>query len=307
MADLNPKALARAGRKAPQARLTSNLEDVLADPEVEAVVLATPVKDHHTHVMQALRAGKHVFVEKPLSSNSTQGREMADEASARNRLLMVGHTFIYNSVVREVKRLITSGELGDIYYAVFQRLNLGRVRQDVNVLWNLAPHDFSIMDYWFGGEPDSITARGATFLQPGIEDVAFVHLTFPGGLACHFHLSWLDPNKVRRVTVVGSKKMIVYDDTSAEARLQVYDCGIDKRQLDYQMGSYENFGQWQLIRRAGDLWIPRVDFHEPLEVEASHFVDCVRNGVPCLSDARAGLRIVELLERAQASMRGAAA
>jgi predicted dehydrogenase len=213
---------------------------------------------------------------------------------------MVGHTFLFNDAVRWVKDYIDKGELGEIYYAYFQRLNLGRVRQDVDALWNLAPHDISIALYWFGEKPEQVTSHGVSFLQPGIDDVSFLSMRFPSGRFAHIHVSWLDPSKTRQAVIVGSNKMVLYDDTSPDMRIVVYDKGIDRKRLDAEMGEFSTFDQFQLVQRAGDIWIPRVGFREPLQLEAQHFVECVREGKRPLTDAQNGLDVVETLARAQA-------
>jgi predicted dehydrogenase len=215
---------------------------------------------------------------------------------------MVGHVFLYNAAVQKVKEYIDSGELGDIYYIYSQRLNLGRVRQDANAMWNFAPHDISIMCYWLDAQPEQVVARGYSYLQPGLEDVVFMSLDFPGGVGANVHISWLDPNKVRRMTVVGSKKMVVYDDVNANARISLYDKGVTKQQTGDSLGKYETYGEFQLLIRAGDVYVPRLDFAEPLKMECQHFVDCIQSGQPPLSDGAEGLRVVRTLEAAQRSM-----
>ena len=215
---------------------------------------------------------------------------------------MVGHTFEYNPAVQKVKEYIKGGDLGEVYYIYSQRLNLGQVRRDVNVFWNLAPHDISIVLCWLEEEPESVSAKGVTVLQKGIEDVVFLHMKFPGGRSAHIHTSWLDPNKVRRMTVVGSKKMVVYDDTLADARVQLFDKGVDRKNLSQNLGEYDDFGKFQLIQRAGDLLIPKVDATEPLRVECAHFVECVASGKKPQTDGANGLRVVKILEAGQASL-----
>ena len=214
---------------------------------------------------------------------------------------MVGHVFLFNAAVRKVRDYIDSGELGDILYAYSQRLNLGKVRTDVNALWNFAPHDLSILSYWLGAGPERITARGYSYVQPGIEDVVFVTADFPGNIGANIHISWLDPQKVRLMTVVGSRKMVVYDDTNADARVVVYDKGVDTVPAT-GLGTFETFGQFQLLHRAGDVLIPAVDFTEPLLLETQHFVDCIRDGTRPLTDGESGLAVVRALEAAQRSL-----
>ena len=305
MCDARPERLERLGRQYPGTRLTSDFESVLADEAIDAVVLATPVVSHFELAKRALQAGKHLMVEKPLAQTSAQCGELIDLADRAGLTLMVGHVFLYNAAVRRMKEYIDSGELGDVHYVYSQRLNLGQVRHDVNALWNFAPHDLSILMYWLGNDPERVIARGYSYVQPSIEDVVFMTLDFPGGVGANVHISWLDPFKTRQMTVVGSKKMIVYDDVSADARITIYDKGVARtpRARDASPpGSYETFGDFQLLLRAGDVLIPKVDFVEPLKVECQHFVDCVRSGERPMTDGVSGLRVVRVLEAAQASM-----
>jgi predicted dehydrogenase len=286
----------------PTVNLTSSFDDILGDPEIEAVVVALPVSHHYRFTKAALEAGKHVLVEKPLCTNSTEAKELIDIAGEKHLTLMVGHTFEYNAAVAKLKDLIQGGTLGQIYYVYSQRLNLGKVRSDINTMWNLAPHDISIILYCLDCEPVRVSARGLTQLQDNIEDVVFMNLEFEGGVLAHIHNSWLDPNKIRKMTVVGSSKMVVYDDVSADAKIQVYDKGIDKKNISQDMGSYDDFGKFQLIQRAGDLLIPKINFVEPLRLECQHFIECAREGKRPLTDGENGLRVVKVLEAAQKSL-----
>jgi len=297
----------RAQAMFPGLETTADFDSVLSRSDIDAVVLATPAAAHYEQARAALSAGKHVFVEKPLARTAAEARELVELAEAKRRTLMVGHTFVYNDAVRWVKDYIDRGELGEVYYAYFQRLNLGRVRDDVNALWNLAPHDVSIALYWFGESPRRIAAHGVSYLQNGIDDVCFANLYFPSGRFAHVHVSWLDPSKTRRAVIVGSRKMVVYDDTSADARIMVYDKGIDRTHLTTQLEGFETFAEFQLVQRAGDIWIPNLRFREPLQVEAQHFVDCVREGQTPLTDGRNGLEVVRVLEHADAACRAAGA
>jgi len=300
LCDKDRERLEQVGMNYPAARQTDDFGSVLADPAIDAIVLATPVHTHFRLASAALRAGKHTFVEKPLARSSKEARRLVELADAQGLILMVGHVFLYNAAVRQVKAYIDSGELGDIYYIYAQRLNLGIVRQDVNALWNFAPHDISIINYWLDGSPVQVDAHGYAYLQPGIEDVVFMNLEYAGGQAAGVHVSWLDPNKVRRMTVVGSKKMVVYDDVSPDAKIRLYDKGIDKRPNG--LGSYATYGEFQLLRRAGDILIPKLDFTEPLRAECQAFVDAIRTGEPPLADGRNGLAVVEVLEAADRAM-----
>ena len=300
LCDLRADRLAQVARQYPGVKTQTDYAAVLADDEVDAVMIATPVHTHFELAAAALRAGKHVMVEKPLAQTSAQCRKLIALADAHHLTLMVGHVFIYNAAVRKVKEYIQSGELGQIYYVYSQRLNLGIIRQDVNALWNFAPHDISILCYWLDAMPERVIARGYSYIQSGIEDVIFLILDFPGGIGANVHISWLDPNKVRRMIIVGSKKMVVYDDVSADAKIMVYDKGVTKKPNNRpSLGSYESFGEFQLLLRAGDILIPRLNFVEPLKVECQHFVESIRRGQRPITDGYNGLRVVQVLEAAQ--------
>ena len=303
LCDVRPERLEHVGRQYPSAKRQREFDAVLGDPDVDAVVIATPVCTHFELASATLRAGKHVLVEKPLARTSAQCRELIALSEEHGRILMVGHVFLYNAAVRKVKEYIQSGELGQVYYIYSQRLNLGIIRQDVNALWNFGPHDLSILCYWLDAAPERVLAQGYSYIQAGIEDVVFMTLDFPGGVGASVHISWLDPNKVRRMTVVGSEKMVVYDDVSANARIVVYDKGVTKKPNDGpSLGRYESFGEFQLLLRAGDVLIPKLNFVEPLKVECQHFVECVCTGQRPLTDGYHGLRVVEALEAAQRAM-----
>ena len=309
--DSNPARLDYARGRYPAIRLYLSLAALLHDPGVNAVVLATPVESHAELAEQALLAGRHVFVEKPLATSSAACRRLAGLAGEQRLVLMVGHTFLHNDAVRWTKQKIDSGELGDILYLYSRRLNLGQVRQDINVVWNLAPHDVSIMLYLLGERPERVTCAGHSFLRPGVEDVAFLTLEFGPGpntsarRAAHVHVSWLDPHKVREVVVVGSKKMIVYDDVDADHMIRVYDKGVDRVPAgdDPFRQPVESFGEFKLIVRSGDLTIPKIRFAEPLRNEMAHFVECVETGTRPLTDARNGEDVVRVLEAADRSLR----
>ncbi len=304
LCDADAARLQRWAERYPTARAVSDFHRLLEDPSLDAVMLATPVRTHYALARAVLQAGKHVFVEKPLARTTQEARELVQLAESKGLILMVGHVFLYNAAVRQVKAYIDSGELGEIYYIYAQRLNLGIVRQDVNALWNFAPHDISIINYWLGGMPVRVNAHGYAYLQPNIEDVVFLNLEYPGGQAASVHVSWLDPNKVRRMTVVGSKKMVVYDDVSPDAKIRLYDKGVDRKPSN-GLGRYATFGEFQLLLRAGDLLIPKIPFTEPLRAECQAFVDAIRTGIPPLADGRNGLAVVEVLEAAHSAMKAA--
>jgi predicted dehydrogenase len=310
LCDLCTDRLTQFSRQYPEARTTSDYSTVLNDREIDGVVIATPVHTHFELAKRALLAGKHVMVEKPLAQTSAQCQELIALAEPQGLTLMAGHVFIYNPAVRKVKEYIDSGLLGQIYYIYSQRLNLGIIRQDVNALWNFAPHDISIINYWLDTAPVDVVMRGYSYIQPGIEDVVFMTLDYPGGVGANVHISWLDPHKVRRMTIVGSEKMVVYDDVSADARIIIYDKGVTRKHtastppnLDgNSLGRYETFGEFQLLLRAGDVLIPKLDFTEPLKLECQHFIECIRTGQPAITDGYDGLRVVQVLEAAQASL-----
>jgi len=303
LCDAQTNQLNKLGKQYPSAKLQTDFNAVLADPEVDGLIIATPVHTHFALAKAALEAGKHVMVEKPLAQTSEQCLELIALADHGRLTLMAGHIFVYNPAVKRVKEYIDSGELGEIYYIYSQRLNLGIVRRDVNAMWNFAPHDLSILCYWLNATPEHVQAHGYSYLQPGIEDVVFMTMDFPGGVGASVHISWLDPNKVRTITVVGSKKMLVYDDVSADNKITIFDRGITKTPVaGSPLGTHESFGEFQLLLRAGDVVIPKIDFVEPLKLELQHFATCIQTGEPCLTDGRAGLRVVEILEAAEKSL-----
>jgi predicted dehydrogenase len=302
--DSRPDALHRAATRAPHVRRSLALEDVLSDESVSALVVATPVASHCAVAMAALKAGKHVLVEKPLAATVAEAESLCATAREAQRQLMVGHTFLYNGAVRRIRDMIADGDLGEIRYILCQRLNLGIIRDDVDALWNLAPHDISMLDYWIDRPVTDAAAVGHSFLQPGIADVVFAHLTFEGGIAGHIHVSWLDPIKVRRVTLVGSRRMLVYDDVATDNRIAVYDKGIDIENLGSSLGEYSTYAEHRLKVRAGDAWLPRIEYPEPLAVEMNEFADCILEDRPALTDGANGLRVVQILERINSQMTG---
>jgi len=267
----------------------------LFDLELDAVVIATPPATHHAIARDCLEHGLHVLVEKPITLNSDDAIDLIRVAEANDRVLMVGHTFEYNPAVLKIKDLMDAGEIGQVYYIYSNRVNLGRVQRDVNVLWSIAPHDISILIYLLGALPLQVSARGATYLSEGIEDVVFITLAFPNNVLAHVHASWLDPGKVRRMTVVGSRKMVVYDDVDSEAKIKIYDKGV------YRKGD-PVFGEFQFRLHSGDIFIPKIDMSEPLQVECQHFLDCIRTGQQPRSDGESGRRVVRVLEAAQESL-----
>jgi predicted dehydrogenase len=288
-------------RFCPEARLVSDPKSVAADRNVDAVAISTPIRTHYDLGRLFLEAGKHVFIEKPLAASARECQKLIDLAEAAKRVLMVGHVFEFNPAVRRVKEYLDAGELGRLFYVYSQRVNLGRIQHDVNALWSFAPHDISIMNYWLGQEAVRVSARGFSYLSSGVEDVVFVTLEYPGGIGVNLHLAWLDPRKIRLMTIVGSKKMLVYDDVSLDAKIQLYDKGIAG--LHDFLESPETYAEFQFQIRAGDVVIPNLHFSEPLQNECRHFVECVETGNRPLSDGQSGLRVVRVLEAAERSLR----
>ena len=279
-------------------------ENLLLNGEfnVDAVVIATPAHTHFLLAKKFLEQGKHVFIEKPIASSTQECKTLIELANEKSLTLMVGHVFEYNASVKKIKELISNGELGDIYYITSERLNLGRVRQDVNALWNLAPHDISIINYWLEEEPKSISAQGVAYIQKDIQDVSFLTMRYPSNVMAHVHVSWLHPLKTRAMVVVGSKKMLVYDDTSADAKIRIYDKGITRQSINTNLGEFDTFAQFQLIHRAGDVLIPHFDFPEPILEEMKDLAQSIQTGSPPIADGYSGLRVVKVLESAQKSL-----
>jgi len=299
LCDLEEVRLEKMRRQYPGIRISRSPDDVLTAPEIDAVVIAIPAALHYKYAKKALLAGKHLLVEKPLAMTAKEAEELCDLAKAKGKVLMVGHTFLFNAAVLKAKQYIDSGELGEVYYILSQRLNLGRVRQDVNAMWNLAPHDISIILYWLGEEPSNVGAKGLTFLQEGIEDVVFLDLSFPSGRAAHIHVSWLHPQKTRQMIIVGSKKMLVYDDVSSDAKVVVYDKGIEKTRIPRELPDVHSFAEFQLTNRLGDIYIPNIDFKEPLNLECQHFIECIISGNKPISDGENGRKVTDILQKAQ--------
>lgn len=294
IADLDEKRLRQVGLLYPNALKTTDHRDIILDDDIQAVVVATPMSTHHRLGSEVLEAGKHLFLEKPMATNSEDCRRLNAMAAARNLKIMVGHTFVYTPAVRKIKALMDSGELGDVYYVNISRVNLGIFQQDANVVWDLAPHDVAMLNYLFQADPVSVSANGRCYVQrdKGIEDVAFVTLEYPGGRLAHIHVSWLDPNKIRTCTFVGSRKMLVYDDVSPSEKIRVYDKGVDVQP------HYQDYGEFQLLYRSGDIFVPRIDTVEPLKIETDHFLKVIAGLEANLSSGEEGLKVVQVLEGA---------
>lgn len=285
----------KAAVQFPQATVTDDLDVLLADPGLDAVVVATSVPTHYEVGKRVLAAGKHALIEKPLALKAAHAQELCDLAAAKERILMVGHLLEYHPGVRAVKNMLDAGDLGRIYYIYANRLNLGKVRADENALWSLGPHDISVINFLTGEEPLEVSARGESYLQPGVEDVVFGYIKFPSGVLGHLHESWLDPHKSRKITVVGSEKMVVFDDMESDRKVTVYDKGA-------VVPEYQSYGEYVTLR-FGDIHIPRIANDEPLRLECQHFLDCIRDGQQPLSDGRDGLNVVRVLEAMQLSLR----
>jgi len=294
LCDASEQARARVAAMFPAARTSGELGELLADPALDAVVIATPVPTHAELAIAVAESGKHCFVEKPLATNAADAERAVVAAERAGRVLMVGHLLEYHPAVARLKELIAGNELGELYYVYGNRLNLGKLRADENALWSLGAHDVSVALHLIGEEPEECLAHGASFVRAGVQDVVFCYLRFPSGIVAHLHLSWLDPHKERRLTVVGSRRMATFDDMLIEGKLTIYDKGFD-----------EDTRSWgEYIARSGDIFSPRVPSLEPLRIECEHFLECVRTGAAPRSDGHSGLRVVRVLERLQRSLEG---
>ena len=293
LCDSDADARQRLASSFPATQTTAELDHLLGDSELDAVVLATPVPTHAELAVRVAQAGKHCFVEKPLATTAADAEAVVEAASSAGKLLMVGHLLEYHPAVARLKLLIDEGELGSLYYLYGSRLNLGVLRANENALWSLGAHDVSVVLHLIDEEPEECLAHGASYVREGIEDVVFCYLRFPSGITAHLHLSWLDPHKERRLTVVGARRMATFDDMLVEGKLAIYDKGFD-----------EDTRSWgEYITRSGDVFAPRIANAEPLRLECEHFLDCVRTGDTPRSDGLSGLRVVRVLERLQRSLK----
>ena len=293
--DLDQAKLDSVHAEYPGAATTSRYEAILQDASIEAVIIASFASQHFEQARLALAAKKHVLVEKPMTLGPEEAEELVLLADRAGCCLMVGHLLLYHPAVAKMKALVDGREIGDLFYLYSQRLNLGRVRKDENALWSFGPHDVAVAVHLFGDEPETVTAKGEAFLQKGVVDVVFVTLHFPGRKLAHIHLSWLDPHKTRRTTIVGSKKMVVFDDMEPTDKVRIYDKGVD---IKPQAVAYEDY----LHVRFGDVLIPHIGSSEPLRVECQHFLDCVRTGARPRSDGTQGLQVIRVLAAAQRSL-----
>ncbi len=298
VADLDTAKLELVRRRFPAVKTTTNFQDLLADATIDAIAVATPVSTHFEIGMAALRAGKHLWLEKPMAETSYQAHKLVDEAERRGRVLIVDHTFIYTGAVRKMGEIIKSGDLGRVYYYDSIRVNLGLFQRDVSVISDLAVHDFSILDYLLGEHPAAVSASGINHFPGTPENLAYITLFYDSGTIAHANVSWLAPVKVRQILVGGSKKMITYDDLEPSEKIKVYDKGVsftdDPQQIQEMRVGY----------RTGDMWAPKLAVTEALRVEGEHFIDCIDHGKTPETDGRLGLRVVELIEAATSSMRG---
>ena len=294
--DQDQQAVDRLRPLYPQIYFSLDWREVLDSPEIEGVVIAAPTSTHYEIAMEALKKGKDVFVEKPLASTVVQAEKLAARAEKTGRVLMVGHLMLYHPAIVRLKELIQDGELGEILYLYFRRVNLGKIRKNENALLSFAPHDISAALYLLDSEPTEVYASGQSYIQPDVEDVVFLNMGFPNKVMAHVHVSWLDPHKRRELTVVGSKKMAVFDDLSTTEPIRVYDKGA------LEPGTYISYGD-SLGVRVGDIWIPKIEMHEPLRIECQHFLDCVKHRKRPLTDGLHGIRVVRVLEKAQVSLK----
>jgi len=295
--DLRKERLSSLGKLYPGLKTCTDSSELINDSEIDAVVIATPVSSHFDLAMSALKAGKHVLVEKPLAAKSDQARKLVDEATARNLVLLVDHTFVYTDAVRKIRELISSGQLGDIYYYDAVRVNLGLFQHDVNVIWDLAIHDLSIIDHVLPSKPVAVAATGISHVPGQPENVAYITLFFSSAQIAHVHVNWLTPVKVRHTLIGGSEKMILYDDLEPSEKLKVYDKGIDVTPEP------EDVYKMLVSYRLGDMWAPQLSNTEALQTEAQHFIDCIEHNKQPETDGSAGLRMVKLIEAAETSLR----
>jgi len=294
--DLSSTRLDVAARRYPGIRTTTNVRALLTDPSVDAVAIATPVRDHFELALAALRAGKHVLVEKPMTETSEQARRLIDEAARRRLVLMVDHTFVYTPAVQKIRDIVAAKTLGTIYYYDSIRVNLGLFQRDVNVIWDLAVHDFAIIDYALAERPLAVSANGASHVPESPENIAYITVFYESGMIGHINVNWLAPVKVRKTLIGGSEKMIVFDDLEPSEKLKIYDKGVTVRD------DPERLKQMLIGYRAGDMWAPQIATREALSTEVEHFLGCIKSGAAPITDGNAGLRVVELLEATTRSM-----
>jgi predicted dehydrogenase len=299
--DREPGRLAQVRSRFPEVQVAESADGALADPRVDAVVVATPTSTHYALARAALEHGKHVLVEKPIAADVGHGEALCAIAEQHGLVLMVGHVFLYNPGVRRVKEYLDAGDLGPVHYVAMVRTNLGPVRVDVNAAWDLAAHDLSIVNYWLQAEPLTVAATGGAWINPGIEDAVFATLRYPDDVLVNLHVSWLNPRKARDITVVGERRMLTFDDMNLGEPLRIYDKQVAETRVT--AAYVDSFASFRASVREGDITIPRVALGEPLKVECDHFVECVADGTPPLTDGRSGVAVVRALEAMQRSMR----
>jgi predicted dehydrogenase len=297
VSDLNPDLLAKAKTRHPSLKVTTDCQTLFSDPTLDAIAIATPVSTHFDLAIAALQAGKHVWVEKPMTCTSEEAERLIEEADRRNLVLMVDHTFVYTGAVQKMRELITTNVLGQIYYYDSVRVNLGLFQHDINVIWDLAVHDLSVLDYVLTRRPCAVSATGLSHITGEPENIAYLTLFFEDNLIAHIHVNWLAPVKIRRTLIGGSQRMIVYDDLEPSEKVKIYDKGITLN------GSADSVYQMLIGYRTGDMWAPHLDVTEALRTEAAHFIRCINQGDRPITDGEAGLRIVRILEAATQSMR----
>jgi len=297
--DLDEVRLASMSRRYPLAKTVSDYRQLLDDDELKAVSIVTPVATHYEIAKQFLRAGKHVLIEKPITATVSEAEELIELAEQNGLTLMVDHTFIYTGAVRKMKELVVSGQLGDLLYLDSVRINLGLFQRDINVLWDLAPHDLSIMDYLIEQQPLAITALGSCHIESGIENIAYLVLLFPNDFIAHFHFNWLAPVKIRRTLIAGSSKMILYDDIEPTEKVRVYDKGVTANRVGDREADYQTLVSY----RTGDVWAPKLDSTEALRYVVADFMDSIHLKRKPLADGQSGLRVVRLLTAAQQSIK----
>jgi predicted dehydrogenase len=297
--DLDEKRLGAMGRRYPAARTTTDYRNLIADADLDAVAVVTPVATHFQIAKEALAANKHVLMEKPLTATAREAEELIALAEKNRRVLMVDHTFVYTGAVRKMKEILTSGELGDLLYFDSVRINLGLFQRDINVLWDLAPHDLSIMDYLIDRQPEGVSALGSCHIEPGIENIAYLVMRFADDFIAHFHFNWLAPVKIRRTLIAGARKMILYDDIEPTEKVRVYDKGVTANRIGDREADYQTLVSY----RTGDVWAPKLDATEALHHVVAEFLDSIREARKPLTDGEAGLRVVRILEAAQQSIK----
>jgi len=297
--DTDEMRLAAMGRRYPGARTTTDSSELIGDVELDAIAVVTPVATHFQIAKDALLAGKHVLVEKPLTSTVREAEELIELAGKNGRTLMVDHTFVYTGAIRKMKEILKSGELGELLYFDSVRINLGLFQRDINVLWDLAPHDLSIMDYLIERQPLGLSALGSCHIEPGIENIAYMVMKFPDDFIAHFHFNWLAPVKIRRTLIAGARKMILYDDIEPTEKVRVYDKGVTTNRNADREANYQTL----ISYRTGDVWAPKLDATEALHYVVAEFIDAIRGRHQPLTDGEAGLRVVRLLEAAQTSIK----